>query len=108
MAGQGWGAVACVVVSTVVVGPVREELLYRGFIFQSLATWLPLPAAVASSSLLFAASHQMGLQTLPLTGLGAVLAASLVLAKGNLVVPVVSHALYNAAVLGLATWGQAA
>jgi membrane protease YdiL (CAAX protease family) len=50
-------ALALMVVALVVLAPLAEELLFRGLLFRSLTRRVPVAAAVAISSVLFAASH---------------------------------------------------
>ncbi len=55
-------------------------------------------AQVLASALLFAAAHPAS-ALLPEALLGGVLGAALLAADGNLLVPTLAHALYNASVL---------
>lgn len=95
----GAQAQAAVVASTLVVGPIAEEYVYRGFILVSLTKWLPVPAALLFSSLAFAAFHLDGTELLPLTLLGGVLGGCMVLGRGNLLVPTLAHSAYNLSAL---------
>jgi membrane protease YdiL (CAAX protease family) len=103
---------AALVLGAVLLAPATEELLFRGYLLPSLAgLGLPLPAAVALDAAAFAAVH-------PAEGgaagyaaealLGALLAGAAVAGGGNLAVPLVAHAGYNAIVLLLGSSVSAA
>jgi len=90
------------------IAPIAEELIYRGYVLQALWQKLrPLPAA-ALSALLFAGSHLV----ITPVGFGAIFAVGLVSAyvfrwSRSLVACVVLHVSYNAVVLAttlLARW----
>lgn len=46
--------------SSLAVAPILEELFFRGYVLPAAARRLPLPAAVAAASALFAAAHFSG------------------------------------------------
>lgn len=77
--------------------PIWEELLYRGFCLPLLQRYLSLPAAVAASSLLFAAHHLNKETLLPLWVLGAAWAGVYVHC-GSLAAPIAIHGMWNARV----------
>ncbi|HJN16710.1 MAG TPA: CPBP family intramembrane glutamic endopeptidase, partial [Armatimonadota bacterium] len=90
------------------IAPIAEELIYRGYVLQALWQKLrPLPAA-ALSALLFAGSHLV----ITPVGFGAIFAVGFVSAyifrwSRSLVACVVLHISYNAVVLAtelLARW----
>lgn len=86
---------------TVLLGPICEELQFRGFLLPSLACWMPPGAAVALSSLAFAASHGSAAR-FPMVWLcGCILGWSYA-ATGNLLAPIVLHAATNLAACALA------
>lgn len=79
---------------TVLLGPICEELQFRAFLLPSLARWMPPGAAVALSSLAFAASHGSAAR-FPMVWLcGCILGWSYA-ATGNLLAPLVLHAAAN-------------
>ena len=43
-----------------VCAPVWEEVLFRGFLLPSLGRWMPVPGAIAASTLVFAIAHRQG------------------------------------------------
>ena len=97
----------------IVVGnSLLEEYYFRWFIFGRLRAFLPLPAAVAVSSLAFMAHHvillsvylpgQFWTLTIPLclcVAVGGALWAWLYARTGSLYAPWLSHAVIDAAIL---------
>ncbi|GAX77500.1 hypothetical protein CEUSTIGMA_g4944.t1 [Chlamydomonas eustigma] len=84
------------ILSNVIVGPVTEELVYRGILMPSLSCWMSPRAALVASSLLFAIYHLSWSSLIPLTCLGMCLGGSLLLSRGNLAAPTLAHIVYNA------------
>jgi membrane protease YdiL (CAAX protease family) len=84
----------------VALAPVAEEIYFRGFLFGWLRSWGPV-AAVIGSTLVFVAVH-LNLQPIPFAQLvgGLVFAISYEIEK-NLMVPIVIHALGNAALFSI-------
>jgi membrane protease YdiL (CAAX protease family) len=82
------------------LAPVAEEVYFRGFIFGWLRSRGPV-AAVIGSTLIFVAVH-FNIQPIPFAQLigGLVFAISYEIEK-NLIVPIVIHALGNAALFSL-------
>lgn len=85
-------------VGAVLLAPVTEELLFRGYVLPSLTKWMHPAAAVALSSCLFAAAHPPGTFVAQLM-LGVVLGAACVASRGNLMAPTLGHAAYNGLVV---------
>lgn len=87
-------------IAAVTVGPILEEIVFRGFCLRAWAQRWGLAAAVILSSALFALSH-------PQEPVGAFVFAvtlcALRLRYGTLWVPIVFHALFNLGVLALST-----
>ncbi len=70
-----------------------EEFVYRGYLIAYLATWMPVWAAAAVSSLAFSWGHvYQGLSGLPRIFLLALALAGLYLWTGSLLLPVALHA----------------
>ncbi|HKJ55525.1 MAG TPA: type II CAAX endopeptidase family protein [Nitriliruptoraceae bacterium] len=93
-----------VVVAAAVMAPLVEEIQYRSLLFQSTRSRVGLPGAMVLSSLVFVGAHVEVWGSLP--ALGGLLVLALWLAAifhqtGTLVVPIVAHASFNAAMLGL-------
>lgn len=80
--------------STTILAPIEEELLYRGFLLPSLALWMPPWAAVAVSSLLFAVSHT-NWTALHIYWLGGCVFGWAYASTGNLLAPIMLHAFLN-------------
>lgn len=88
--------------------PIFEEVLYRGFLLPALACFLPMWAAIPTSSVLFAVHHLNPTMIIPLSTLGLIWAI-LYAKSGNLIVTILIHAMWNSRVflgslLGLGTF----
>ncbi len=83
------------VVTTVLVAPLTEELLFRGCFYRFLKAKIPLVFALGVSGLIFSLLHYNVLGVVPLFVLGVVLAYSYE-KTGNLKVPILLHAFWNA------------
>lgn len=84
---------------------VAEEVLFRGVVqggLTGLMGWLP---ALLVASLLFGVVHWLtGLYAL-LAGMVGLYLGGLYLLTGNLLVPIIVHALYDVVALGYLRWG---
>ena len=94
-----------VVVLAVVVAPVVEEVIFRGVLFRAMSDRINLGVALVLSSAIFALIHIEVLfsQPVALVGLftvGLLLAVAYHL-TGNLMVPILGHAVFNAISLSL-------
>ena len=78
----------------VVVAPISEELVYRGFLFRYLNNRAPLGLAIIITAILFAAIHQNLYSFAPLAILGAALCVVYRL-SGNIVSSITMHACFN-------------
>ncbi|OUL36208.1 abortive phage infection protein [Nostoc sp. T09] len=81
-----------------IAAPFFEEILFRGFLLPSLTRYLPVWAAILTSSLLFAAAHLSLSEILPLTALGIVLGVVYTRSR-NLLAPMLLHSLWNSGTL---------
>ncbi len=80
------------------IGPVAEEMFFRGIIFGYFRAW-GFATALAASSLLFAAAHLLTVP-LPLVQLfGGVLLAVIYEYERNLMVPIVVHVAGNIVII---------
>lgn len=89
--------IAVAIVTTVVVAPIAEETVFRGFVFGWLRTRLTLPWAVTVSAALFSAAHfAYGQPTvfLPIFGTGVLLAVAYQLSR-SVWTGVIMHATLN-------------
>ena len=87
--------IALVIVTTVVLGPLVEEIVFRGFLFGALAPRIGVIAAALVSALLFGAAHADPVLFPSLAALGLI-AAFAYAATGNLWVSIALHATHNA------------
>jgi hypothetical protein len=74
--------------------PIAEEIFFRGFLQRGLQAWVPAPAAIAVSSLLFALTHFQLLQFPALAAFGAVLGV-LAYRTGRLGPSIATHMGFN-------------
>ena len=81
-------------VLTMVMGPVVEEIVFRGVAYSALRKRLGVVGAAGGSALIFALAHGNAAQTLPIFGMGMVLAL-LYEHTGNLIAPMAFHAVNN-------------
>ncbi len=88
-------SIVLTVVVMVVLGPIVEEMVFRGLLFGALAPRIGTLAGALVTALLFAAAHGDAVLFLTLAGLGFVNALAYA-ATGNLWIPVILHALNNA------------
>jgi len=91
--------------NTIILAPVTEEVLFRGFMLPSWSrSWLGPIGAVAATSVIFAAMHiQYGICGMIAVGLAGCLYGWLRLRSGSLLPPILAHCVGNAiATLGIA------
>lgn len=84
----------------IVLVPISEELLFRGFIYRNLKAFFPGWWPAIMSSLIFAVMHFNWLSLLPLFLLGVWLCLSYE-KTGNIFAPIIVHGLFNANTLML-------
>jgi len=94
-----------IVLMCVVVAPLTEELLYRGFVFGIARDWAGSWPAAAFSAAVFSLAHQNLMAALPLFVLGLGFALSYQRSR-CLWVPMLAHALFNAGNLAALAWGS--
>jgi len=92
-----WAFKVFLAAQVLLIGPVVEEAIFRGFIHQGLRACASMPAAAVTSALLFASVHPVS-HGLPIFALG-VLLAYLFEAGGSLVAPIAAHSLFNGLML---------
>ena len=80
---------------------IAEEALFRGVIQAGLAEWLPIPVSVGIAALLFGAAHWLTPSYAVLAGLIGLYLGILFLVTGNLLVPIVTHAVYDIVALSI-------
>ena len=74
---------------------LAEEILFRGVLQVGLARVLPDAAALVLASMAFGLAHFITRAYALLAGMAGLYLGSLFLAQGNLLVPIVAHALYD-------------
>lgn len=103
---SGGAALALAGIIAVVVAPIVEEVIFRGILHRALADRFGVWVGAIVSSALFALIHVEVLLSQPF-GLVGLFVVGFVLAlayhwTGNLLVPILGHAVFNAAMLSLA------
>jgi len=91
---RDYGTFALLYVMVAVMAPLFEEVLFRGFLFRSLQTHLPLGTAMVLTGLLFAVAHLNLADLLPLTVLGTVLSYTYWRSQ-NLGAAMILHGIWN-------------
>ncbi|KAL4420180.1 hypothetical protein ABPG77_008316 [Micractinium sp. CCAP 211/92] len=89
---------ASLMATTALLAPLLEETVFRGFLLTSLTKWMPVPAAVALSSLAFGMVHLTPRDFPQLTALGFLLGFAYVRSR-NLLTPMLIHGAWNGSVL---------
>ena len=94
----GIGVVMMYVIISVFIGPVAEEVFFRGIIYGFFRRW-GIIAALVASSLLFILAHSM-IRGVPIPQVvGGILFALAYEIEGSLMVPITIHILGNMAML---------
>jgi hypothetical protein len=93
------GASAWGIVLLSLLAGIGEEVLFRGVIQAGLAEWLPAWLAVGIVALLFGVAHWVTMSYAVFATLIGVYLGILFLVTGNLLAPVVTHALYDVVAL---------
>ena len=97
--------IANLIVTTVILAPCFEEVVFRGYMLPSLTKFMDTTPAIGVSALIFALIHQHGVgDTVQLVAVG--LATGVVYARTrNLAASIAVHAAFNASVIALfALW----
>lgn len=103
---SGWRSAAALGFVVVVLAPLSEELVFRGFIYAGLRRWLGKWPAVMLASLAFTLVHLQFHWALffQIMLLGIILAL-LYERTRNLLVPILAHGVYNFAIAALLLLG---
>lgn len=104
--GRPWAAVAGMLLVAAVLGPVAEELLFRGVVYPGLRNTLGPWAAVPLSAAVFGLAHRdLGWVAVGFTAVTGVVFALLVEGSGSVWPAVVAHVLINTKlVAGFVPW----
>jgi membrane protease YdiL (CAAX protease family) len=87
---------------TVVIAPIVEEVVFRGFVFRALQSAMPMAAAAVVSGVLFGAVHAAGSPwefLVPLSVFGVILAL-VTWRTGSLHSAIAMHAVWNSVMFG--------
>ncbi len=90
------------IIGAVILGPICEEILFRGIIFTKLKNSIGIYPALILQAILFGLAHvpTMGNLTQCITAaIGGLVFALLYLKMNNLVIPIIFHGFYNLIVL---------
>jgi membrane protease YdiL (CAAX protease family) len=98
VSGRDWETRLPLLLNVVLLAPLFEEFLFRGFLLSQFRRHAGESGAVMLSALMFGAMHMSPDALLPLTGLGVILAI-VARASGGLWAPVLLHSLWNAATM---------
>jgi len=88
------GSVTVQILSIGFVGPISEELLFRGLIHNRLSTWMPMWAAVLIGNAIFALIHFNLFQSIYAFLIGVAL-TGLYIRFRNLLIPIIAHIAFN-------------
>jgi membrane protease YdiL (CAAX protease family) len=91
---DGYGLKILVILLAVVIAPLAEETLFRGFVYGVLKRYTDAPFAALASSLMFAIIHMHIGSMLPLWMLAVLLCFAYEI-TGCLLVPMLLHAIFN-------------
>ncbi len=102
----GGATLVLAMIIAVIVAPIVEEVVFRGILFRALGDRIGVWFGAIVSSAIFAVIHVEVVLSQPVA-LGGLFMVGMVLAlayqwTGNLLVPVLGHAVFNAASIGLA------
>ena len=100
---QDWQVVLHTCLAAGVIAPISEEILFRGYLYQTLKRYIGAVPSAFIGALLFAAIHN---NAAGFPGL-ALLALALTIAfewSGSLLVPIIMHATFNSMSLAWGAW----
>lgn len=93
-ASTSWGLKGLVILAAVVVAPLAEEILFRGFVYGVLKRYTDAPFAAVASSLMFAIIHMHLGSVLPLTVLACLFCIAYEI-TGCLLASMLLHMIFN-------------
>ncbi|MGB0992643.1 MAG: lysostaphin resistance A-like protein [Akkermansiaceae bacterium] len=91
----GWGGLVLGLVSGVILAPICEEIVFRGFLYNAIKNRLGTHAGVWLSAIVFGAIHFYGVQDLIAVGMFGVVMGYLYHLTGSLWPCILCHALFN-------------
>lgn len=83
---------------TAILAPILEEFVFRGFLLTSFTKFMPVPNAIALSSVAFGLAHLSAKDLPELIVLGVLLSLAYIRSR-NLLTPILIHGLWNGTVL---------
>jgi membrane protease YdiL (CAAX protease family) len=89
----------------VAVGPVCEEVFFRGLLYNALRKKLPVTVAMLLQAVVFGFYHPFGAVFSSAIALGALVIAAVYDWRKTLLAPILMHAMVNGIALVLMTWG---
>ncbi|MDP7034454.1 MAG: CPBP family intramembrane metalloprotease [Planctomycetota bacterium] len=95
-----WEKAAGIILLVLLLGPLIEEIIFRGFLFTRLRAYGSQRTALLASALIFSISHLDPSNLLPLTALGLLLGWTYQ-KTGSILAPIWIHILHNAFTFGL-------
>ncbi|WP_395750069.1 lysostaphin resistance A-like protein [Prosthecobacter sp.] len=101
----GYGLKLLVVLLAVVIAPLAEETLFRGFVYGVLKRYTDAPFAALASSLMFAIIHMHIGSLMPLWMLAVLLCLAYEI-TGCLLVPMILHAIFNGVSIVMMLFGE--
>jgi membrane protease YdiL (CAAX protease family) len=93
------------VFTVVVIGPLTEEIVYRGLLYRAFRDRIGVPMALLLSGLIFAITH-LELDHIVALWLIGVIFAWVTERSGSLLPAIAAHSLYNGLSLGLYLWSR--
>lgn len=81
-------------ISTIILAPISEEILFRGLLYNAVKSAGHPLVAIYGVSLLFGVIHNNVIAALPLAFFGVILTVIYEI-TGNLLAPIITHALFN-------------
>ena len=97
---SGADAAVLVLVNGAIIGPIVEELFFRGLLFNAFSVRMPMLAAALLSGAIFGIAHGDPV-LFPVLALFGMVQAAFYRISGNLVVPMIVHGVNNAIFLSL-------
>lgn len=94
------------VISSSIVAPIIEEIIFRGILLNALARVMSVKGAVLVSSVVFGLLHRTSVATVVTAAVMGIVLACIYLANRNLVNSMVVHGLYNFLALALSYKAQ--
>lgn len=99
-----WGLGAAIILAAVIVAPIAEEIMFRGFIYGVLKRYTDGPFAAILSGLFFAITHSHVGSLVPLWVLAIIFCAAYEV-TGCLLVPMLLHAIFNSTSISVMLFG---